>query len=130
LVDSGAHAFALINVDLAVKLAKRFNIPTEPLNGDYRVTGFDGKNTTQLSHAIMLDIIVDGRHQGKVPFLIVPIGQHDMILGALWCAQNNVLIDCRHRMLVWPQPLSLEDEVKSKLGLTIPRDALDRPQIN
>jgi len=66
-----------------------------------KVRGFDGRQAVPITHYIKLTLELDGRCV-HIPMLIVSLGDHDMILGRKWFAATGVLIDCRHRKLVWP----------------------------
>jgi hypothetical protein len=46
-------------------------------------------------------LLIDGRRL-KVPFLIIGLGDHDVILGRKWASHLEVLIDCKNRSLKWP----------------------------
>jgi transposase InsO family protein len=130
LVDTGADLYSVIDEAIAIKLCRRFNIATIPLNQQGAVTSYNGEGTTPLTHAMYLDLIIDKRILRKVPFLILDTNQrHDMILGRMWMAENDVLPDCRRRILHWPSEPTLLDEVASTMGMPLPRDALDKPQI-
>lgn len=64
-----------------------------------------------------------------IPFLVVDLGRHDVILGRLWLTQHRVLADCAGRRLLWPDEVSLEDEIISKHYVSIPRQILQRPVV-
>ena len=64
--------------------------------------GFDGKREPVISQYILLSMWIDGRRLENLPFLIVELGAHDVILGSKWLAHYNVMIDSRQRRLVWP----------------------------
>ena len=130
LIDTGANAFACIDSDLANKLSNCFRIPMERIAGNYGVTGFSGEGTTPLTHAIFLDLVVDGRKLPRTPFLILKLGRHDMILGQLWLKKHHILPDCSTQQLRWPEDLSLFDEVSTKMFLLIPPRALNKQPIS
>jgi hypothetical protein len=46
-------------------------------------------------------LLIDGRRL-KVLFLIIGLGDHDVILGRKWASHLEVLIDCKNRSLKWP----------------------------
>ena len=130
LIDTGANAFACIDSDLASKLASRFGIPMERIAGNYGVTGFSGEGSTPLTHAIFLNLVVDGRKLPHTPFLILKLGRHDIILGQLWLKKHHILPDCNAQQLRWPEDLPLFDEVSAKMLLLIPRAALNKQPVS
>ena len=94
LGDTGANGFLFINITLAIKLAKFFNIQIIPLGTQCAIKGYNGKNATPIMHTMVLTLNVDGRRQTRLPVLIVSLGQHDMILGRMWFAKYGVMPDC------------------------------------
>jgi len=66
-----------------------------------KVKGFDGKEATPITQYTELMLLID-RRRLKIPFLIVGLGDHDLILGRKWAAHIEVLIDCKNRCLKWP----------------------------
>jgi hypothetical protein len=54
------------------------------------------------------------------------LGKHDVILGRMWLAKHGVLIDCRHHWLLWPEEVSLKDELLLKQDLFISKLILSR----
>jgi hypothetical protein len=49
----------------------------------------------------------------------VELEKHDVILGWMWLAKHRVLIDCRYHRLLWPEEISLKDELLLKQDLFI-----------
>jgi hypothetical protein len=81
VTDTRVNRLLFINYDLAVLLCKHFSIPTILLGRSCLVQGYDGRETTPITHAMIMTLIIDGHCQPNTPFLIVPLGKHDMILG-------------------------------------------------
>ena len=89
-----------------MKVVERFlDVSPASLKTPYKVRGFDGQQTTPITHSIELALMIDGRRV-KTPMLIVGLGEHDMILGRKWFAETGVLIDCKNRCLIWPEGAS------------------------
>ena len=126
LGDTGANGFIFIDTNLAIQLAKFFTIRTLPLGTECAVQGYDGGAETPITHALILNLIVDGRRQLNLPMLIVNLGRQDIILGRKWFADYGVLADCKNKRLIWPEEQSMQDEVCSKLATPIPRTILKR----
>ena len=79
LVDTGANGHTFIDTKF-VKTVERFlGVSPSPLQSPCKVKGFDGQQTTPITHSIELALMVDGRRV-KTPMLIVGLGEHDMIL--------------------------------------------------
>ncbi|KAI1828762.1 hypothetical protein DTO006G1_9961 [Penicillium roqueforti] len=61
--------------------------------------------------------------------LVADLGQHDLILGRMWFAEYDVLLDCRRHRMIWPQQGTLFDEVASKLATPISTRILRRNEV-
>jgi len=64
--------------------------------------GYNGVVGKSISHYILLNLIIDKRHLYDLPFLILDLGNHDIILGSKWMAYFDVQPDLRKRKLLWP----------------------------
>jgi hypothetical protein len=56
--------------------------------------------------------------------LIADLGRYDMILGRMWFAEHDVLLDCRRHRMIWPDERTLFDEVVSKISVLTPKAIL------
>jgi hypothetical protein len=90
------------------------------------VKGFDGKTENAITHLMILSLVVDGRVMYNLPFLIVRLGKHDVILGRMWLARYGVMVDCSRRRLLWPEEVSLKEEIQAKQFVRLPRKLLLR----
>ena len=102
LVDTGANGFAFIDTACAIDTAKFLNIKTTPLKEPIAVKGFDGNRGHAVTHILSLNLSIDGRRQTNVPFCILDLGNHDIILGLKWMDYFNIWLNPRSRTLVWP----------------------------
>jgi hypothetical protein len=66
------------------------------------VKGFDGQPGRLATHAIILNLGIDGRRQQGVPMLILDLGNHDLILGRKWLVHFDIWLDVKNRRLMWP----------------------------
>jgi transposase InsO family protein/predicted aspartyl protease len=126
LADTGANGFAFLDIFLAEKLAKHFQTHTIPLEQPCGVKGYDGKSVESITHLMILTMIIDGRMQRQLPFLIVRLGEHDAILGRLWLDKYGVLVDCRNRRLIWPEDVPLKDQMEREQFVRMPKRILRR----
>lgn len=102
LADTGANGSLFIDKQQAIKISKFFNIPTQRLKTAADTKGFDGQPGSPITHAIKLHLVVDGRRFLNQPFLIIDLGQHDIIIGRRWLSDQDVWLDVRNRRLIWP----------------------------
>jgi transposase InsO family protein len=128
LIDTGANGFAFIDTKLAVMVAQFFGIHTEALDSKCAVRGYDGKSTNPITHAITLNLVVDGHRQLATPMLIVDLGRYDIILGKKWLAKFDVMPSCKLNRLIWPEETTLLDEVSTKCLTPLPKRILQRKE--
>lgn len=126
LADTGANGFAFLDIFLAERLARHFNHHVVPLRKQCRVKGFDGKTENAITHLMILSLVVDGRVMYNLPFLIIRLGKHDVILGRMWSAKYGVMADCARRRLLWPEEVSLKEEIQAKQFVPLPKKPLLR----
>jgi hypothetical protein len=99
LIDTGANEHTFIDTKFAKTVECFLSVLPSPLKVPCKVRGFDGQQTTSITHSIELALMVYG-WQIWTPILIVGLGEHNMILGRKWFAQTGVLIDCKNRCLI------------------------------
>ncbi|KAL1971412.1 hypothetical protein VTN31DRAFT_2344 [Thermomyces dupontii] len=90
---------------------------------------FDGKPGPELSHVILLHFHLDGRRYLDTPMILADLGQHHIIIGRKWLADQNVWLDVRNQRLLWPTERSDLDEALPAPRF-VPRSVLRRPVAN
>ena len=127
LTDTGANGFAFIDTACAIDVAKFLNIKATRLQEPIAVKGFDGKRGHAVTHILIVHLYIDGRRQRDIPFCILDLGNHDIILGLKWMEYFNVWLDPRRRALVWPNdesrlsPPSFHKEIKIQRQALVPK---------
>lgn len=118
LIDSGANGFVFINTLCAVDIARYLGLKAQRLPRTIAVKGYDGQSRNSASHYLRLHLTIDGRRQYNVPFLILDLGSHDIILGRKWLAQFDIGVDCRRNRLLWPKELGPSRSVVKEIVTT------------
>jgi len=93
LADTGAHGYLFLNQALASHLVKSLGIPLLPLPKPIRVAGYDGKQSPLISSYLRLHLTIDGRRISNVPFIVLPLGKHDCIIGVRFMRRFKLLLD-------------------------------------
>ena len=104
LPDSGAHGFAFMDTRIAKQAEKLLGVKPKPLPKPILPKGYNGVTGNAITHAIVLQIEIDGYRLSEIPFLILDLGNHDAILGDGWMDHFDVLPDLRNRKLLWRSP--------------------------
>ena len=128
LADTGANGYLFMNTKKAIELARFHNIHTEQLKQPAKTKGFSGTEGPQITHTIKMHLIVGGRRFLNQPFLILNLGQHDVIIGRRWFEQHDVWLDVRNRRLVWPHERTLKEELEAEQPKLLPKQILQRPR--
>src|SRR5436190_880837 len=102
LIDTGANGFAFIDTTCAIDTAKFLNAKATRLKRPIAIKGFDGRCGKTVTHVLILHLSIDGCQQVDIPFCILDLGNHDVILGLKWMDYFNIWLNPQHRRLVWP----------------------------
>ena len=102
LADTGANGFAFIDTTLANQLCEGLGLKLTPLARTIRAKGYNGCNGQAASHYLNINLIVEGRHQYNIPFIVLNLGAHEVILGHMWFEYFWVNLDVAGRKLIWP----------------------------
>ena len=103
LPDTGANAFAFISPRIIFPFIKLTGAVLRPLPEPVTAKGYDGKSINHITHSVILTLGIDGRRI-RMPFLVLDIGHHDIILGRQWFAEVGVKVDCARRTLEYSFP--------------------------
>jgi predicted aspartyl protease len=125
LADTGANGYTFINTEFAIQVAKFCQTPAIRLQATCYVKGYDGKTKEPVTHVIFLDLHIDGRQFKEVPLLIANLGNHKIILGRKWLAEQDIWLDVKNRRMMWPTGRSPEERVRLRNELVAPEGALD-----
>src|SRR5689334_19097382 len=105
LPDTGAHGFSFIDTHCATTVAKFLGVPLRKLANPIAIKGYNGKVGSSVTHYLQCTLVVDGRRLPENPFLVLDLGNHDVILGSMWFAHHDIKPDLRRRCLEWPESL-------------------------
>ncbi|KAJ5129122.1 Gag/polymerase/env polyprotein [Penicillium bovifimosum] len=102
--------------------------------GAHSIRAYDGRQSAPITHVARVPLIVDNHRQPLATMMIADIGHHNMIIGRLWLAEQDVLLDSRNSRILWPAPRTTEqkiqaikEEVACQLTRPIPMQILRRP---
>ena len=103
LIDSGANGYAFLDSNTLRHLNRFSEAQTRKLPNPIPIQGYNGSvGKNYVSFVSYFDLHVDKRIQRKTPFLILPLGNHPLILGRKWLQHNDVWLNCRLHRLKWP----------------------------
>jgi len=123
LPNTKTNRNTFINNNFDNKSHARLNVKIYKLSNEILILGFNSQSAKPITRLIVANIDVDSHLQTRLPILMVNIDKHDLILRRRFFKDNDVLIDCRRRRLIWPQ----EPLYTAQKNLVIPRDLLDQP---
>src|SRR5208282_4674547 len=102
LADTGANGFAFIDATLADQLCECLGSQLTALPRTIQAKGYDGQKGQVASHCLTLNLILEGRRQYNIPFIVLKLGAHEVILGRMWFEYFHVNPDVAGRRLIWP----------------------------
>jgi predicted aspartyl protease len=102
LVDTGANGFVFIDTTLADQLCESLGLQLTVLPRTIQAKGYDGQKGQVASHCLTLNLILKGRRQYNIPFIVLKLGAHEAILSRKWLEYFHVNLDVAKRMLIWP----------------------------
>ncbi len=127
LIDTGANGFVFIDEKFAHLLSSKLGWKIEKLPfPSLPVKGYDGKQSTHITSFLRIHLTLDGRKIYNVPFLVLPIGSHDMIIGKSFMEYFEISPNVAKRTLHWPPNHPKTSNVISQ-GIQVPRRILQRP---
>jgi hypothetical protein len=81
LVDSGANGFVFIDTAYANNISTFLNLKPEPLVQPIIPKGFDRQPSKAVTYMLTLHLSLDGQRQEDILFMILDLGNHNIILG-------------------------------------------------
>ena len=102
LADTGANGYLFINQTLASHLVRSLGIQYQSLPKPLRVAGYDGKASDTFNRFLRLHMTIDGRRIYNVPFIVLPLGKHDCIIGVKFMRRFRLLADPSRNLFRWP----------------------------
>jgi predicted aspartyl protease/transposase InsO family protein len=105
LIDTGANGYLFLDRPFALRLAKSLDVKVEPLPFSVPIKGFNEQITSKANQFIRLHLSIDGRRISNCPFVLLPLGQQDMIIGRKWLKHFRIMVDSSKGRLIWPANL-------------------------
>jgi hypothetical protein len=102
LADTGANGFAFIDATLADQLCESLGLQLTALPRTIQAKGYDGRKGQVANYYLTLNLILEGRRQYNIPFIVLKLGAHEAILGRKWFEYFHVNPDVARRTLIWP----------------------------
>ena len=105
LPDTGADGFAFISRNVAIRVASYSGAQLQRLPVPVVPAGYRGKREKAITHLVCFNLTLDSRTLPRIPFLILELGNVDIILGFTWLSYFNIKVDASRRVLEWPPEL-------------------------
>ena len=90
LPDSGAHGFCFLNRNIGSSICSILGITPIALLNPITPKRYDGIPGRIITHFVVISMNIDGFRLPKIPFLILDLGNQDVILGDAWMAHYDV----------------------------------------
>jgi predicted aspartyl protease len=129
LIDSGANGFVFIDTAYANNISTFLNLKPEPLIQPIIPKGFNGQPSKAVTHMLTLHLSLNGQRQEDIPFMILDLGNHDVILGLKWMSYFNVWLKPRDKRLMWPDEPKHATPPLFQREILVPRTTLRHGKI-
>ena len=81
LCNTRVNSFLFINTELATLLIRHYGAYSKPLPRVILVTGYNSQGYSKIMYYVRLTLQIDNCRFVRIPFCIVPLGTHDVIIG-------------------------------------------------
>jgi hypothetical protein len=90
------------------------------------IKGYNGKRGPNITSYLRVYLTLDGRKIYNIPFLVLPLGSQDIIIGKSFLEYFDISPSVARRKLHWPPNHPKTTKVVSQ-GIQIPKQILKRP---
>jgi hypothetical protein len=102
LADTGANGFVFIDTTLTDQLCRGLNLQLTALPCMIQVKRYNSQKGQVASYCLTLNLIIEGRCQYNILFIVLKLGAHKAILGYKWFEYFYVNLDVARQRLIWP----------------------------
>jgi hypothetical protein len=99
LLDIRANGFNFLNTRVAIRITKLLNLKVIRLLSPIRVKGFDSKGGLLITYSLWANLTINKRKFFNMPFLILDLGNYDIIIGYQFFKKFYILLDLAERKL-------------------------------
>jgi hypothetical protein len=102
LTDTGANGFTFIDTTLTDQLCRGLNLQLTALPCTIQAKGYNSQKGQVVSYCLTLNLIIEGRRQYNILFIVLKLGAHKAILSCKWFEYFYVNPDVAGQRLIWP----------------------------
>ncbi len=107
LIDSDSVIYMIIHSNLVDKVCEKLKIQSISLTKEKLIRDYDEKISKKIiTHKILLNLIIESHKKLTVSMLIADIDHHEVILSKLWMNKNEILLNMRNDVIVFPNQLN------------------------
>ena len=126
LADTGANGYLFVNRSLARRLKEALGVELQQLPYTVPIRGYQNKVQSHVSQYIRLHLSVDGRRIYNCPFVVLDLGNQDVIIGIKFMRRMRLRLDTGKTRFIWPPEYPPTPVWRRDLILELP----DRHDIN
>jgi len=107
LIDSDSIIYTIIHSNLVDKVCEKLKIQSISLAKKKLIRNYDEKISKKIiTYKILLNLIIESHKKLTVSMLIADINHHEVILSKLWMNKNEILLNMRNDVIVFPNQLN------------------------
>jgi len=115
LIDTGAGSYVLVHPKHARTVRKGLKVTIKRMEA-IPIAGYDSRPNGQVDEYFQADLVLDG-HRLPTYFVLCNTGRHDVIVGRKLLEDADVWVNCRQKVLRWPDSVLID----CKRDINIPR---------
>ena len=102
LPNTRAHRFLFMDTCCAMASTKFLGVSLRKLQDPIAIKGYDGCQGRVVTHFLECTLTINSRRLTQVPFLVLNLGNYNLILGLQWFKYYNIKLDLYYQQLKWP----------------------------
>ena len=102
LPNTRAYRLLFIDTCYIIASTKFLGVPLRKLQDPITIKGYNSCQGRVVTHFLEYTLTINSRQLTQVPFLVLNLGNHDLILGLQWFKYYNIKPDLCCQQLKWP----------------------------
>ena len=121
LLNTRAYGFLFMDTCYIIASTKFLGVPLRKLQDPIIIKGYNGYQGRVVTHFLEYTLTINSRQLTQVPFLVLNLGNHDLILGLQQFKYYNIKPDLCHQWLKWPTSLLASPYYTQEIRQSLPK---------
>ena len=121
LPNTRAYRFLFMNMCYTIASTKFLGVPLRKLQDPIAIKGYDSCQGRVVTYFLECTLIINSRQLTQVPFLVLNLGNYNLILGLQWFKYYNVKPDLCCQQLKWLTSLLASSYYTQEIRQSLPK---------